>query len=107
MGHHEQIPAVIEILPGIADQMPVAAILGRQQVAGPGIVPAGSEGAADNAGEFTGDKHSHLAAPRSGRVCEGASLDVSAWSCFQSGGSFAPSVAGAWERAVNVSRPTP
>jgi hypothetical protein len=39
--------------------MELAAILCREQVTTPGIMPKRTEGASDNAGEFASDKNPH------------------------------------------------
>jgi hypothetical protein len=43
--------------------MAIASIFGRQQIAGPGIVPTGSESAPNGPGKFAGDQYPHNASP--------------------------------------------
>lgn len=55
----KQIPAVIEQVADIADDMPVAAVVCRQEIAGLHVVAKPIEGAAHHAGRFTADQDLH------------------------------------------------
>ena len=54
MEHREQIPAIVENFTRVANDVAVAAVLCRQQVARPGIVTARSKGATDDTGKLAG-----------------------------------------------------
>jgi hypothetical protein len=47
--YDEQIPSIIQIVSGITADMSVAAVLGRQEIAGPRIMASIEEGIADGA----------------------------------------------------------
>lgn len=59
MRNHEQVPAVVKMVPRVAGDVTVAAVLARQEVAGPGIMARGEEGVPDRAGELAGDEDPH------------------------------------------------
>jgi hypothetical protein len=59
MGDDQQVPAIVENVASVAGNMPVAAILGRQQVARPRIMAALQEGISDHAGKLAGDQYLH------------------------------------------------
>lgn len=60
MRHDHQIPAVVENVPDIADDVLVRSILGRQQIAGPSIMAAAGEGSTDDARELAGNENAKL-----------------------------------------------
>ena len=55
----EQVPPTLKQIPGVTDDVFRAAVLRREQVAGPGIMPARREGTTDNAGELACDENAH------------------------------------------------
>jgi hypothetical protein len=63
MTDDQQVPSTMQVVADITDQMLVAAILGRQQIARPRITSFGCKGASDNAGEFAGNEDAHHFAP--------------------------------------------
>src|SRR5690606_31843758 len=54
--HHEQIPAIVQDIAGIADDVLIRPIVTGQQVAGPCVVAQRCKGATHGAGELTGDE---------------------------------------------------
>lgn len=54
MRDNQQVPAIAENVAHVASDMPVAAILGGEQIATPGIETAIDERAPDGAGKFAG-----------------------------------------------------
>lgn len=59
VGHHQQIPAIIQNISRVAHDMAVGAIFTRQEVAGPRIMATGQKGVAHGAGKFAGDQDAH------------------------------------------------
>jgi len=55
--HREQVPAFAEIVADIADNVPIAAVLGREEIAGPYVMAARGKRAPDNTGGFATDKN--------------------------------------------------
>lgn len=57
MGNHKKVPSLAEDMTNITNYVPVAAILGRQQVARPDIMPTGGKCAPHDAREFAADQY--------------------------------------------------
>jgi hypothetical protein len=56
MRDDQQIPPIGEHAAHVADDVPVRAVLGREQIARPCVEAASGEGPADDAGKFAGDE---------------------------------------------------
>ncbi|MET3585788.1 hypothetical protein ABID21_001897 [Pseudorhizobium tarimense] len=74
MRYHEHVPAIVEDVPGITADMPVAAILSGQKVAGPRIMPSIEEGVADSARELARDEDTQGPGGAAARRYEGELL---------------------------------
>lgn len=78
MQYREQVPSLAEQVAHVADDMTVAAILGRQQVARPGVMPARCEGTSNDARRFaanqTPKRHAHDAASNNSGERSAASI---------------------------------
>ncbi len=83
MHHRQQIPAFMQQVTHVADDVAVTAILGRHQVAGPCIMAEGGKGAADDPAAFTGDQHPHHAASISTSARSTVMLSASAMSASE------------------------
>ena len=55
-----KVPAIVQVIAHISDDVPRAVVLGRKQIAGPDVVTARGKSATDRSGSLTAHKNAHL-----------------------------------------------